>query len=259
MATIKGVRERPILFSGPMVRAILDGKKTQTRRVVNPQPVLNLDTDDVAEIGSPESLVLGYFSGSTPYRWSAKDGSPEETPCPYGIPSDRLWVRETWATGKALDGKSPKKIATSCLDAGYAKPWAPIWYEADGSRPDNETANTFEGKGKSRPSIFMPRWASRILLDVVDVRVERLNDISEMDARAEGISQVTFIPDDGFPPSLGYMVGKDDGKSPLHTSAKECFKKLWDDINGERAPWSSNPWVWVVTFKRVEEASHGDL
>lgn len=98
-----------------------------------------------------------------------------------------------------------------------------------------------------RPSIYMPRWASRITLEVTEVRVERLQDISEEDAQAEGVERC-----DGFPLSLGYPAGEDDGKCVLYPSAVRAFSVLWDSLNHERAPWRSNPWVWVIRFKRVQ-------
>lgn len=102
-----------------------------------------------------------------------------------------------------------------------------------------------------RPSIFMPRWASRITLEVTEVRAERLQAISEDDAKAEGVTMVPFYPDDGLPLSQGFMFGKDDGASPLHNSAAKAFARLWDAINADRASWASNPWVWVISFRRL--------
>lgn len=170
------MNERPIIFSGPMVRAILDGRKTQTRRVVK----LN---------ASGRAQRKGR-------NWHLAD--PEcVLACPYGVPGDRLWVRETWQ-----DGNGGIYYAT---DGNTAAPW--------------------------KPSIYMPRWASRITLEVVSVRVERLNEIGEEDAIAEG-SQCA-----GVPASL---------------TNRGAFAKLWDSINAKTHPWASNPWVWVVEFKRLE-------
>lgn len=208
------MKERPILFSGPMVRAILDGRKTQTRRVVK-LPVI--DKDFGCELSG------GNLSASTldAYRH-----------CPYGKPVDRLWVRETWRTGKALDGCSPKVIAEQCIDAGYKfdvdHPAAPIWYEADGKHRrwgDDDEAD-FLGVGKTRVSIHMPRWASRITLEITGVSVERLNEISEEDALAEGIEPT------------------------LMNDARTRFINLWTSINGDGS-WDANPFVWVIEFKRV--------
>ena len=188
------MKERPILFSGQMVRAILDGRKTQTRRIVK--------------------NATGPFWNHSGYRivmrdgftfWETHGGIPNEYgpafACPYGKPGDRLWVRETWAP------------------AEWPPTGPPAVYRAD------------EGMFASRwkPSIHMPRWASRINLEVVSVRVERLQDISEEDALAEGITLV------------------ERGTSPV-----DQFNKLWESINGPGS-WEANPWVWVVEFKRIEQ------
>jgi hypothetical protein len=165
------MKERPILFSGEMVRAIQAGRKSQTRRIVN---------GDVVE-------------GAT-----AKG-------CPYGTTGDRLWVRETFATGyggifyRASEGDNCKSIS------GAIVPW--------------------------KPSIFMPRKLSRLTLEIMAVRVERLQDISEFDAIAEGVLPC--------------------GHDSFHTDQHSCsYKTLWESINGHES-WKSNPWVWVVTFKQV--------
>lgn len=187
-------RERPILFSGKMVRSILAGTKTQTRRLVKPPPPLP------SGWRAPEFSVAG-----RDYR------------CPYGRPGDTLWVRETWRLTRDLDRLAPSHCA----------PPLAIKYEADGY----ETSIGDVRFGRLRPSIHMPRWASRITLRVTEVRVERLQDISEEDARADGIYSAW--------PAVGH-------------SARALFRSLWDDINAKRAPWATNPWVWVVSFERVQ-------
>lgn len=177
--------ERPILFSGAMVRAILDGRKTQTRRLINPQPTMIVD--GVARIPSARRKVSGY---DIPANQDARS--------PYGQPGDRLWVRET----VCLAGSVP-------------------FYRADGE--------TF-AKVRWSPAIHMPRTASRLTLEVLEVRVQRLQEIGEEDAVAEGVEMVPF----------GSMRGE--------------FHALWDSINAKRAPWASNPWVWALTFSKVAEA-----
>ena len=189
--------ERPILFSAPMVRAILDGRKTQTRRVVK------LLGADCIEERAWETHFL-----QSPWPWSPQ--ADEWLACPYGAPGDRLWVRETWAP------HDTKKLAFYRADH-------PEWTTGDGGDVD-----------RWRPSIHMPRWASRITLEVTGVRVERLNNISDADARAEG------CPFDEPPAGKPWA----------------WFRKLWMDINGADS-WAANPWVWVVSFKRVEEVSRG--
>lgn len=195
--------DRPILFSAPMVRALLAGTKTQTRRVVKPQP-------------SPELLAdyaeIRVTRGST--RTDAQALS-ECLPCPYGQPGTKLWVRETWApnTVQPLEHRPPADYLYAATDsARYA---VCRW----------------------RPSIHMPRAASRITLEITGVRVERLQDISEADAQAEGCPVECMTP-----------TGDDSG-SAIHGPGG--YLALWESINGPGS-WAANPWVWVVEFKRVE-------
>ncbi len=214
------MKDRPILFSGAMVRALLDGSKTQTRRVVNMPP--SWDCFVCADWGD----------GWWPYR--SDDGeSPNydnnEIPmrCPYGQPGERLWVRETWR---------------GVVEIG--PPGAPIEHGVARYVPDQqhcrrvEYAATQDKDGEPwRPSIHMPRWASRILLEIVSVRVERLNDCGEADARAEGVT----IEDRHM---AGYCAGQ------FLPPSIRAYRDLWESINGAGS-WDANPWVWVVEFKRV--------
>lgn len=212
------IKERPILFSAPMVRALMDGSKTQTRRILK---------------GSTE------FKGpySPAYLEQHKESEGWKRICPHGKPGDRLWVREAWQSLCDHDHLKPSEIP----------PGSDVQYPA-----------TYDGwVSKRRPAMFMPRWASRILLEIVDVRVERLQDISEEDARGEGLKALTKdgqtikygIPDrDGFP-------GTDDDGWPWREweqDPRKSYRKLWESINGPGS-WDANPWVWVIEFKKVEE------
>lgn len=202
------MKERPILFSGPMVRALLERRKTQTRRVVKHQitgPNPPVDIFDWYEGEPPRRKWVGAHRGDGNHPGCGRDNERDNALrlCPYGEPGDRLWVRETWAE---VDSDDPRPV--------YA-------YRADD--PDPRSID-----GSWRPSIFMPRGACRLTLGVTGVRVQRLQEISEDDALAEG-------------------VGPFDGRSCRH-----AYEALWQEINGKRAPWASNPWVWVVTFKRIE-------
>lgn len=188
--------ERPILFSGAMVRALLEGEKTQTRRVIGQSPL--------------KPLNIG---------------------CRYGTVGDQLWVREAWNLARALrdcegivddeqlwTGPLPKQDPRG---KRVFDDWC-VGYAADGGPPP------------WRPSIHMPRWASRITLDVTAVRIERLQHISEDDACAEGCLPISASPPKGF-------------------AARDQFQVLWDSINGKRpgCTWADNPWVWVVEFRRL--------
>lgn len=212
--TTTQVKERPILFSGPMVRAILSGQKTQTRRIITPQP--------------PEGQAIDRCHYSST-GWACCDDTGtrgchcrDERRCPYGLPGDRLWVRETWSA--SWDGRPICNLKPSEYDS-----LSRVWYRAENNRPTYcET--------KWTPSIYMPRWASRITLEVTDVRVERLQDISEADAEAEGLARVI-----------------DESNSPVPPCTfTEAFADIWDKLNSQRGyAWGSNPWVWVVEFMRV--------
>lgn len=223
-------KERPILFSGPMVRAILQGRKTVTRRPVKVQP---RSKGDIGSYGLGQPFIRH------------PDPTKRNPECPYGRPGDRLWVRETWYCDHLEVQKGPY-LKPNDLDLFEAREDGTLVYAADGLTPYEAEQPTW------KPSIHMPRWASRILLEVTDVRVERLQDIGEQQALAEGIVGVDFRPDDGFPICRGYMVGPDDGSTPLETHASKAFAGLWRSINGPDS-WDGNPWVWVVEFRRVEQ------
>ncbi len=221
--------EKPILFSGEMVRAILDGRKTVTRRVVKPQPIIK---NGWAKWGWGN---VGGQKAGRPRRciwhvetWQREAGTaPLEDYCPYGRPGDLLWVRETWAIDQGFDSIKPSDISSY---------WGGLYYKAAGDKP----------VGKWRPSIFMPRWASRITLRVCDVRVERLQDINDVEVLAEGIQQNGRMYD-----STGITFSEE---------LRGDFRNLWDSINGDRVDkngdklpyaWKDNPWVWVVSFEPV--------
>lgn len=195
--------ERPILFSGPMVRAILEGRKTQTRRVITPQP---------ARAPTPCHYVSsGWSIEGLPDEHGVKGCvcSAGTVRNPYGVPGDTLWVRETFL---------PRAAGASWI---YRADLDPV--EAAG------IAGMYSERGW-KPGIHMPRAASRLSLHVVAVRPERLQEISEADAKAEG------MPHDSWGGDRGY---------------RDCFELGWDHINGKRAPWASNPWVWVIEFEPV--------
>jgi len=243
------VKERPILFKGDMVRAILEGRKTQTRRVVKPQPhdtyeiecgiyhPTVIDRHGEEDAGSP---IFGAYSLDG--EWGCK--------CLYGQPGDRLWVRETWGVGTRphpvegwVDGVEYRADEPYC-DCIEDMPLHRVSDEIDLSKYD---------KLGWKPSIHMPRWACRIELEIVSVRVERLNDISEEDARAEGIAD-GGCTNCGEPEKSHPVTKTGQPWYPCevaHTDFGDAFAGLWQSINGADS-WSANPWVWVVEFKRVQ-------
>lgn len=203
------MKERPILFSGAMVRALLAGTKTQTRRVAKTDITIGRDSILAPNRGqkhAPVFLLPEHAADAVAY-------------CPYGQPGDRLWVREAFGHFERNDNFTP-----GCE----------VFYRADGESLAVEPW---------RPSIHMPRWASRITLEVTGVRVERLQDISEADALAEGIVR---LRDDGF--------GLADTAHYHYTDPRESYFSLWETINGEGSV-EANPWVWAVDFKRLEAAT----
>lgn len=207
------MKERPILFSAPMVRAILSGTKTQTRRVVKPAPQAD--------------QILKPLVGSSGFRF-VMDATPLDAKnirrirwdYSYGQPGDRLWVRESYQRFSD-DGQ--------------------IMYRADPEsfKSMNELKRDDCLEARWRPSIHMPRWASRITLEVTGVRVERLQDISEADAIAEGVRQYSALE--------RIQAGQDRW-------ARHAYRSLWESIDGPGS-WDANPWVWVVEFKRAEGAT----
>ncbi len=207
------IKERPILFSAPMVRAILEGRKTVTRREVKKRAAL----DCLAAGFEPAFLAL--------------PGNADL--CPYGKPGDRLWVRETFAFADK----------SGSHDAAPDDHWRPArpgmepeiyrcWYRAS----DGHTADGFW-----KPSIHMPRWASRILLEISDVRVERLQDITEEQAKTEGVRLYSDHAELGD----WWHV---DGIETYSADPRKSFELLWSSVGGD---WQANPWVWAVEFKRV--------
>ena len=244
--------DRPILFSAPMVRAILAGQKTQTRRVVKGLPAVSL-AGDVAPVtdGKRWAISRSRLDHRGGAAWPA-DPKPGLL-CPYGQPGDRLWVRETWAHvfghEECESWEQPTKYFV--VDGWHkniaATNGGPVFYDADGYD---------EPSWPWRPSIHMPRWASRLTLEVTGVRVERLCEISEEDARAEGVERNDLIIS-GFDEGIRYRdyAGNDDMAEWFSDPVRSC-RTLWESIHGPGS-WDANPWVWVVEFKRVNvEADH---
>ncbi|MDP8801364.1 hypothetical protein QZQ15_25550 [Serratia marcescens] len=224
------MKERPVIFNGEMVRAILDGRKTQTRRVMAVQPESNqfgllriTDSTKRSDIGKyhwAESNATGTHQRSALFS------------CPFGQVGDRLWVRETFQ-GPLI----PEDELSEYLGANPDKFQSPAYceYAADGGAKPEYVDSDENTRYGWRPSIHMPRWASRMTLEITAVRVERLNDISEEDAKAEGVKA-------GVSPGHEHM---------MHQVA---FRELWQSIYSEES-WGANRWVWVIEFRRVGDSA----
>lgn len=234
-------KERPILFSGAMVRAILSGQKTVTRRPIKGNQIPNRSKSD-----SPGHQWIAVVQDHPRWGFAVFGATEEECAaelamyggCPYGRRGDRLWVREAWQADAQVNAVAPRELSHG----------EPIHYPADGAL--RQTGCAMISAGKTRPSIHMPRWVSRILLEITEVRVERLQDISEDQAVAEGLiwqgqeKGKTFYShaERKYPPGSHQQFGISG------TDAVSAFRNLWNSVGGD---WTANPWVWVVEFKRV--------
>ena len=196
------MRSTPVIFSAEMVRAILDGKKTQTRRLIKSYISENIR------------------SGMSPLEWESV-----KKICPYGTRKDKLWVRETFVLESQVEHDQNPPYSDGRPIGGYEDSWLMPHYRATDQTPDLMYEGSDEPNCKWKPSIFMPRWASRICLEIEDIWIERLQDISEEDAADEGCNLVN-----------GSYVNP--------------YKNLWQSIYGDDS-WSENPWVWVVKFIKV--------
>ncbi|WP_126962471.1 hypothetical protein [Xanthomonas arboricola] len=220
------MRERPIRLKAHEVRAILSGAKSQTRLVVEPAPDaradwMRSDVNSVWHAGTNAGEVPGFGT------WQ----------CPFGQPGDRLWVRETWADLTATHGRHWEKYnaATGLYERGI-HPF--LWYAADGDQP--EMGGGEINREPWRPSTSMPRSACRVVLEITEVRVERLHAINAADAEAEGLRK--------FPFEDSHAWAWRDGDRCGHASPTGAFRSLWTSTGGD---WDANPWVWVISFRRL--------
>lgn len=207
------MKERPILFSAPMVRAILDGRKKQTRRVVKFPGFINGEREQAEAV-----RAINRANHGAVVQYGPRDGIKHRFACPYGLAMDRLFVKEPWRVAECYDGMTGKQLGEIISRRNI----------------EYSSGDQFLGcvRGRYRHARFMPRWASRITLEITGVRVERLNEISEADAEAEGVSG-----------SAGGSWGRE--------GLIEDFAQLWESINGPDS-WDANPFVWVLEFQRVE-------
>jgi hypothetical protein len=236
------MKETGILFTPDNIRAIREGRKTQTRRVM-------------------KGVALEILNNGFTPKYIVDPGNSAWNS--YGVPGDRLYIKEGWQTGKNLDDKNGTEIAKMCLDAGYKTPVCPLRYRSDGTIIKWGEADLldFGEWGRYRSSRFMPKWAARIWLELTEVRVERVQDISEEDAAAEGCESLESEREEydwKICPRCGgtrlYEYQSMAGACP-DTDCTECdtykkrYRYLWDSINAKKHSWASNPWVWALTFK----------
>lgn len=254
------IKERPILFSGPMVRAILEGRKTVTRRSIKPQP-------SVDQFGYMRWQHKGVLVTEQNTAWAPFDrGFPAAIAdgllwlCPYGRPGDRLWVRES--TEADYDTQDAVTLARYCADK------SPVLITDSADPAFNGSVAHWNYPRDVRPSIHMKREQARILLEITDVRVERLQAISEEQAIAEGCFFTDYgrkcghggngwrevgncpAPEQHHPQLEGWMWDKTTSHEQCLGTARWAFGNLWEKTGGE---WDANPWVWVVEFKRIEQ------
>ena len=220
------MKERGVIFNAEMVQAILDGRKTQTRRIIKD---CSVGRDPISKFIQIGKKFIGCY--------------PEDVPelirecCPFGAVGDRIWVREAFRV------------------MGCATDVARLMYKASERSSFTEATRTVpvasctkQPSHKWTPSIHMPRWASRIMLEITHVRVERLNSISEEDAAAEGVGSALWFAAKGVPEEEWASLGEHGAERASHINT---FATLWESIYGTSS-WQANPWVWVIEFRRVE-------
>ncbi|EPM0570771.1 hypothetical protein WJB81_000864 [Klebsiella aerogenes] len=222
--------ERGMIFNGEMVRAILDGRKTQTRRIMKNQP-------EHSGLGLRRVIDSKNGSDDGKYFWSLSDACglkirSKSFTCPFGSVGDRIWVREAFRVhSRATD------VATLVYKASERNSWTEQTHRVPVS-----VCNKPATPEKWTPSLHMPRWASRLLLEITDVRVERLREISQADAEAEGVGKL----------KKGFWKNYQPGWTEFQLTARGSFATLWKSIYGDES-WYADPWVWVIEFKRIEE------
>ncbi|MEI7261301.1 MULTISPECIES: ASCH domain-containing protein [Pectobacterium] len=253
------MKETGIIFNGDMVRATLSGQKTQTRRIMKPQPTPCDYVDEHGKARGGHQWPSNIFRAMLHVERELQNGQGGwkglvGDACPYGDVGDRLWGREKWGVvSHAFDDDgfmtswTPDRPATAIHEMSFGKGYysGHVIYAADGSFTWGDDDGHVDGRSCWKPSIHMPRAASRILREIIDVRVERLNDISEEDCWAEGIDAVDGRFENAEIIDMARKIGCciDD--------AKPMFALLWQSIYGAES-WNENPWVWVVSFKRIE-------
>jgi hypothetical protein len=227
------MKQRPIIFNTEMVRAILDGGKTQTRRMFKAQPHNDWDPfSKNAEWYTPTIIDKHGFYQPANYELFGVSDEDCAFVSPFGTIGDQLWVRETWRQFNSSDECGCSEYPCGCPNNGT------VLFKATGD----------SGESKWKPSIHMPRSCARILLEVTAVRVERLNDISEQDAIKEGVKFTDYGLNKFGNQQPGWLWRKSNKYEECLSSAKWAFANLWNSIYEN---WDANPWVWVIEFKVI--------
>lgn len=233
------MEERPILLNEEMVKAVLEDRKTHTRRPIkiNPQEERSIDIGNgevlnLPRLEKPERINFNEYTGEWEAIWPYPGtfGARQIIKCPYGKVGSKLWVRETWCevTGPPLENKRDGICYKASCDKDQLKIHNGLW----------------------KPSIHMPRWASRITLEITDIRVERIRDISTEDCLREGIEKWAFEDDFAYGINGGHI---DNGRKSGHATPTGAFLSLWDGIYFKKGyGWDANPWVWVIEFRRIK-------
>jgi len=247
------MKERPILFNPDMVAALLDERKNQTRRVVKPQPLpsthyvnpYNKNIKHMTAWTKDHKMILGAGNIKNMAHWA----------CPHGFPNDELWVKEShylyghWVTLTGQKTKTGKQKTKFC----YQQSKGVMFLDKP---PKKIHTKNERGRGwHRRPSIFMPRWASRLQLKINNVKVERVQDVTEKDAIGEGVFKFDLDKDsaEDFGAWRNYLKDEFSGWIGCRT-AKDSFMSLWDSINKDRGhSWESDPWTWVVNFEKINK------
>lgn len=243
-------------MSAPMVRALLAGTKSQTRRIVK----LPENARNVNYYAPPGGRPLAGWADPGVNYWTPSGTFDDETnrenlsnhidSCPYGYVGSRLWVREAFRLPVSLDQFCPAKVGKMAIGAGYKSPWSPVQYEADGLRRGDfknfVTPPMPTGPGRYRHSRHMPRWLLRITLEITDVRVQRLQEITEADAIAEGVESLR----DECEHFRDYVRSTREEISLTQGTAVGSYRTLWESLHGAGS-WDASPWVWVVEFQKA--------
>jgi hypothetical protein len=235
--TTSTMKEHPILFSAPMILALLAGTKTQTRRIINPQPKYPKYTGRVVG-GSDGNWGKHLFSSSNGQQWEALKS-------PFGQDGDCLWVRETCRAEELPDGTNGVRYLAD-------NHFQPISNTPEAAEQWVKLYHYGKRHGATVPPIHTPRWTSRLLLEKVAGRVEQLQSISEADAQAEGV-EVVLVPTSGTVPAKKYRnyQGRAYGDGANLNYAAESYRTLWESLHGPGS-WEANPWLWVEEFKRIQ-------